>query len=73
LLCGDATKRLGPNNAPAILLTHPYFLSTGICYDDLYNQSIAPPCIPSPYVGTDMDTLPYIDEYQGDQDRFNDF
>jgi serine/threonine protein kinase len=73
LLCGDATKRLGPNNAPAILLTHPYFLSTGICYDDLYNQSIEAPCIPSPYVGNDIDILKDVEEYQGDQDRFNDF
>jgi cGMP-dependent protein kinase len=73
LLCGDANKRLGPNNAPAILLSYPYFLSTGICYDDLYNQSIEAPCIPLPYVGYDIDTLPDVEEYQGDQDRFNDF
>jgi len=73
LLNGLETKRLGENNKPIQLLTHPYLLSTSICSEDLYNQTIVPPSIPSRYIGRDIDILEDVEEYTGDQERFKDF
>ena len=73
LLNGNENERIGKNNTPSILLTHPYFLSTGINADDLYNQTIKPPSIPSPYICNGIDTIPAVNEYNGDQKMFNCF
>jgi len=73
LLSGDEFKRLGPNNTPIKLLSHPYFLSASIDSVDLYNQTIVPPSIPARYIGREIETLKDVDEYTGDQKIFKDF
>jgi serine/threonine protein kinase len=70
LLSGDETNRIGPNNTTVDLLNHPYFLSTGLNTDDLNNQTMEAPSIPSPYIGRDIDTLKDVEEYTGEQDMF---
>lgn len=73
LLNGNVESRLGKNNTPKNLLSTPYFLSTGINADNLYNQTIEAPIIQPQYIGRDIETAPQIQEYDGDQDVFNNF
>jgi len=73
LLNGNATERLGKGNKPISLLKHPYFCSTGINIENLYNQTIEAPILQPQYIGKDIETLKKVDEYNGDQDIFKDF
>jgi len=73
LLNGDKIERLGKNNTINSLLNHPYFLSTNINFDDLYNQTIPAPIIQPLLIGRDIETLKDVEEYTGDQDIFKDF
>jgi serine/threonine protein kinase len=73
LLNGDTLSRLGPNNKPSSLLNHPYFLSTSITAEELYNQTFEPPIIQPEYIGRELETDKHIDNYTGDQDIFKDF
>lgn len=73
LLSGDKTARLGQNNAPSSLLDHPYFLSTGITADDLYNQTIQAPMFQPQFEGRDLETMKIVEEYTGDQQLFIEF
>jgi serine/threonine protein kinase len=73
LLNGNIESRLGKNNTPKNLLSTPYFLSTGINVDELYNQTIEAPNIQPQYIGRDIETAPQIEEYDDDQDIFTPF
>ena len=70
LLSGDKIKRLGGNNRPSSLLNHPYFLSTNIDEDELYNQSIQAPIIQPQFIGKDITTEKDVEEYHGDHEIF---
>lgn len=73
LLSGDTTRRLGPNNSPAILLQHPYFTSTSIKCSELYNQSFPAPIIQDKFITTDIENENYVEEYSGSDEIFADF
>lgn len=73
LLNGEKTERLGCNNTPRSLLNHPYFLSTKINVEDLYNQTIPAPIIQPLLIGSDLETLKDVEEYTGDQEMFKEF
>jgi hypothetical protein len=61
------------NNTTSNLLNHPYFLSTSICVEDLYNQSIEPPLFQPEHIGQLIETAKIVEEYNGSQDIFKDF
>ena len=73
VLNGDSVSRLGKNNTPRSLLNHPYFLSTKLNQDDLYNQTIPAPIIQPQLIGSDLETLKELEEYTGDQEIFKGF
>jgi len=73
LLSGDKIKRLGGNKRPSVLLNHPYFLSTNIDEDVLYNQSIQAPIIQPQFIGKDITTEKDVEEYHGDHEIFAGF
>lgn len=73
LLNGYSVSRLGKNNTPQSLLNHPYFLSSKLNQDDLYNQTIPAPIIQSQLIGSDLETLKELEEYTGDQEIFKGF
>lgn len=73
LLSGDKTKRLGQNNLPGVLLNYPYYKSTGICFDELYNQTAPPPIMQPQYIGRDIEEARPVEEYMGNQNNFLEF
>ena len=73
LLNGDKNKRIGYKNIPLNLLNHPYFLSTSINFDDLYNQKVLPLLLQPEFIGRDISTAKNIEEYNGNQDIFKNF
>jgi serine/threonine protein kinase len=73
LLSGNNSDRLGKNNKTVSLLKHPYYLSTNLTVDGLYNQTIEAPTIQPEFVGSDINTARAVEDYDGDQDLFHDF
>lgn len=70
LLTGKVEERLGSYGTLSGLLTHPYFLSTGINETELYNQSIPAPILQPELIGRELDTLKPLEEFTGDQEIF---
>jgi len=73
LFSGDIVKRLGKNNTPGVLLNYPYYKSTGLCFDDVYNQTARPPIMQPQYIGKDVEEAQPVEKYMGDQNIFVDF
>lgn len=71
LLNGNIQERVGGHTA--ILLDHAYFKSRSININDLYEQIIPAPILQPQYMGSDLDTLKDVEEYNGDQTLFDDF
>ena len=72
LFSGDANERLCGQN-PASLFEHPYFLSSEITREKIYNQEIEAPILQPQFIGSDMETAKPVEEYIGDQNIFNEF
>lgn len=72
IFSGEPNERLC-GETPSSLFEHPYFLSSHITKEKIYNQELEAPILQPQFIGSDMETANPVDNYIGDQTIFKDF